>query len=73
MSFLTLGIRVNPSQYQRIKLENIDFNNKIENLKVEASKKINIPQQGLGKKFFIIQYNFNKEFFRIDLLWQYFG
>lgn len=49
MTSLTLGIRLIPTEFQRIKVENIDLESKVEILREEAAKKVNIQKQGLGK------------------------
>lgn len=48
MSVLTLGVRLIPNQFQRIKLENVDLGSKVESLKDEAAKQINVQKQGIG-------------------------
>lgn len=43
-----LGIRLLPNQFQRIKIDNVDLESKVEVLKDEAAKKTNIQKQNLG-------------------------
>lgn len=45
---VTLGVRLLPNQFQRIKVENVDLGSKVELLKDEAAKKINVQKQGIG-------------------------
>ncbi|XP_067010192.1 ubiquitin-like protein 7 [Anabrus simplex] len=44
---LALGIRLSPSSFQRVKVENIGLDNKVEQLKLEASKATNLPKHFL--------------------------
>lgn len=47
MSSVILGIRLSLFDFQRVKLDDIDFNIKIEHFKVEVSKKANAPKESL--------------------------
>ncbi|XP_075221282.1 ubiquitin-like protein 7 [Lycorma delicatula] len=47
MSSLILGIRLSLYDFQRVKLENVDFETKIEQFKIEVSKKANLPKESL--------------------------
>jgi len=42
-----LGVRLQPNHYQRIKVDNISLENKVESLKDEAAKKINVQKQNI--------------------------
>ncbi|GLV31919.1 hypothetical protein CBL_07678 [Carabus blaptoides fortunei] len=42
---VTLGVRLNPSKFQRIKIENVNLDSKVDLLKDEAAKKINVQKQ----------------------------
>lgn len=50
MSSVVLGIRLSLFDFQRVKLDDIDFNIKVEHFKIEVSKKANAPKESLGKK-----------------------
>lgn len=50
-SCVTLGVRLVPNQFQRIKIDNIDLGSKVELLKEEAARKIEVPKQGIGRYF----------------------
>uniref|UniRef100_A0A023F8R5 Putative ubiquitin-like 7 bone marrow stromal cell-derived n=1 Tax=Triatoma infestans TaxID=30076 RepID=A0A023F8R5_TRIIF len=47
MSNLLLGVRTSLYDFKRIKLENVDFDSKVENFKAEVSRKANIPKDSL--------------------------
>ncbi|KAF5279519.1 hypothetical protein FQR65_LT03341 [Abscondita terminalis] len=47
MSDIILGVRVVPNQYQRIKLNNVNLEDKVEFIKDEAAKKINLKKQNI--------------------------
>lgn len=49
MSSVILGIRLSLYDFQRVKLENVDFDSKIEKFKIEVSKKANLPKDSFGK------------------------
>ncbi|KAK5649414.1 hypothetical protein RI129_000443 [Pyrocoelia pectoralis] len=42
---IVLGVRLQPNQYERIKLDNINLENKVELLKEEAAKTLNVEKQ----------------------------
>lgn len=56
---LILGIRLSLYDFQRVKLENVDFETKIDQFKIEVSKKANLPKESLGKCFFVILFYFS--------------
>ncbi|XP_073979135.1 ubiquitin-like protein 7 isoform X2 [Rhodnius prolixus] len=47
MSNLLLGVRTSLYDFKKIKLENVDFDSKVENFKCEVSRKANIPKDSL--------------------------
>lgn len=47
MANLVLGVRINPNEFQRIKIENVDLEGKVISIKSEAAKKINTENQRL--------------------------
>uniref|UniRef100_A0A0A9YLF5 Ubiquitin-like protein 7 n=1 Tax=Lygus hesperus TaxID=30085 RepID=A0A0A9YLF5_LYGHE len=47
MSSVLLGVRMTSFDFQRIKMENVDFNSKIHEFKNEVSKKANIARESL--------------------------
>lgn len=49
MPSLVLGIRLSLYDFQRVKLDDVDFETKIEQFKEEVSKKANLPKESLGK------------------------
>lgn len=52
MSNLLLGVRTSLYDFKKIKLENVDFDSKVENFKCEVSRKANIPKDSLGVYIF---------------------
>ena len=52
MSSVLLGVRMSSFDFQRIKMENVDFSSKIHDFKNEVSKKANIARESLGKILF---------------------
>lgn len=46
---VTLGVRLIPSKFQRIKIENVNLDSKVDLLKDEAAKKINVQKQTIGE------------------------
>lgn len=46
---IILGVRLRPTQFQRIKLDNVDLESKVVNLKEEAAKKINLETHNFGE------------------------
>lgn len=53
MASLILGIRLSLYDFQRVRLENVDFETKIDQFKVEVSKKANLPKESLGMCSFV--------------------
>ncbi|KAF5299284.1 hypothetical protein FQA39_LY02457 [Lamprigera yunnana] len=47
MSDIILGLRILPNQYQRIKLNNINLAGKVNTLKYEAAKKLNVLKENI--------------------------
>lgn len=52
MSTLLLGVRMSISDFQRLRIENVDFEKKIEEFKVDVSEKAKIPKDSFGSSFF---------------------
>lgn len=50
-----LGIKVLPGPIERYKLENYTLDNTVDNLKIEAEKKTNLPSSSLGMNL-LVQY-----------------
>jgi hypothetical protein len=46
---IILGIRLSPNSFQRVTLGSISLDSKVEHLKLEASRTINLPRHFLGK------------------------
>lgn len=44
-----LGVRLQPNQNQKVKLDNIDLDGKVEMLREEAARKINVQKHTFGK------------------------
>ena len=45
---IVLGIRLSPNSFQRVTVSGINMSDKVEQLKVEASKATNLPKHFLG-------------------------
>jgi hypothetical protein len=45
---IVLGIRVSPNSFQRVTVRNISLDSKVEQLKLEASKTVNLSRHFLG-------------------------
>lgn len=63
MSEIVLGVRLQPSQFQRIKLENIALTNNVESLKAEAAQKINVESDNIGIYNFVVMFPNNDQMF----------
>jgi hypothetical protein len=45
---IVLGIRVSPNSFQRVTLRNVSLDSKVEHLKLEASKTVNLSRHFIG-------------------------
>lgn len=70
-----LGVRLVPTQYKSVKIDNVNLEIKVDTFKEEAAKKINHPKECIGVTQFHPTYEFskcnNKFNCRIGLLWHY--
>jgi hypothetical protein len=48
MFFIVLGIRVSPNSFQRVTVRNVSLESKVEQLKLEASKTVNLSRHFIG-------------------------
>jgi len=48
MVFIVLGIRVSPNSFQRVTVRNVSLDSKVEQLKLEASKTVNLSRHFIG-------------------------
>lgn len=46
--FIVLGIRVSPNSFQRVTVRNVSLESKVEQLKLEASKTVNLSRHFIG-------------------------
>lgn len=49
---LLLGVRLVPTQYKSVKIENVNLETKVDTFKEEAAKKINHPKECIGRNPF---------------------
>lgn len=49
-AFVNLGVRLVANKFERIKVDNINLEDKVEALKDEAAKKMNVQKQSIGNK-----------------------
>lgn len=45
-----LGVRLVPTQYKSVKIDNVNLESKVDSFKEEAAKKINHPKECIGRK-----------------------
>jgi hypothetical protein len=45
---IVLGIRVSPNSFQRVTVRNVSLDSKVEQLKLEASKTVNLSRHFIG-------------------------
>lgn len=69
---LFLGVRLQPNQFQRIKIENFNLNSTVEALKIVAAQRANVQKQSIGKKkfevIFVVDFWF-QSLSIVDLYW----
>lgn len=46
---LILGVRLTPQSFTTVKLDHVNLDNKVEQLKNEAALQVNLPKESLGK------------------------
>lgn len=62
MSTLTLGIRLTAHTFERVKVNNIDLDGKVELLKEEASRLTNLAKNGIGKRFYYLRHSLTNDY-----------
>lgn len=47
---VVLGVRIVPTQYKSVKIDNVNLDSKVDSFKEEAAKKINHPKECIGER-----------------------